>query len=80
MMAVSVSARSQTIGLPEFHSGQEFRVQNPDKMVGDIIRIVSVSSSRSATKVYHTVNGVGVKVKTAAEFCLAFPNRVQIKG
>lgn len=84
MMAVSVSTRPtqspQTIRLPEFRSGQTFRVQNPDKALGDIVRIVSISSSGSTTKVYHTVNGVGVKVKTATEFCLAFPNRVRIPG
>ena len=85
MMAVAENRPTQPVylstpPLPEFTRGQTFRVQNPDKVVGDIIKVISVSSMGGTTKVYYTVNGVGVKAKTVAEFCLAFPNRVRIPG
>ena len=85
MMVLSISARriqppQTTPPLPEFDSGHAFRVQNPDKTVGDIVRIVSVASTSKTTKIYHTVNGVGIKVLPIEEFCRAFPNLVRIPG
>ncbi len=62
------------------YSGQTFRVQNPDRVVGDIIRIVSVSNIAGVTNVYFSVNGAGVHRLTLEEFYLKYPNRVRIPG
>ena len=84
MMAVAENRPTHPVQptppLPEFYSGHAFRVPNPDKTVGDIVRIVSVSSTSKTTKIYHTVNGVGIKVLPIEEFCRAFPNLVRIPG
>ena len=85
MMAVAENRPTHPVQptppLPEFYSGQTFRVTNPDRVIGDIVRITSISSAATGdTIIYYAVNGAGVKRLTAVQFCQAYPNRVQIPG